>query len=89
MFSLADALLELPILYVGGVYTYFGNQPFWSAKYFPLPGWILVVNGALPIAAAATVLLLGSFNDRRYRFAIPVAIPLSAFAAYAGFAWPA
>lgn len=35
VFCVMDAVLELPILYVGGVYTYFGNQPFWEADWFP------------------------------------------------------
>lgn len=89
LFSLADGLLELPILYAGGVYTYFGHQPFWDADWFPLPGWILIINGALPVAAAAGVLLLGSLRDRRYLWAIPAVIPMSGFAVYAAFAWPA
>jgi lipoprotein signal peptidase len=87
-FCVADAVLEMPILYAGGVYTYFGHQPFWNADVFPLPGWYIVANGLLPMAGAAIVLLLSSLGDRRYLWTIPVAIPLSIFAVYAAFAWP-
>lgn len=87
-FALADGLLELPILYAGGVYTYFGHQPFYDAGWFPLPGWYIVANGVLPITAAAAVVLLGSLQDRRARWLIPLAIPMSIFAVYASFAWP-
>ena len=88
VFCAMDAVLELPILYAGGVYTYFGHQPFWSADAFPLPGWYIVLNGILPMAAAAAVLMLGSLRDRRYAYAIPVAIPMSIFAVYTSVAWP-
>lgn len=87
-FCAMDAALELPILYAGGVYTYFGHQPFWSADAFPLPGWYIVLNGILPLAAAAAVLMLGSLRDRRYAYAIPVVIPMFIFAVYTSFAWP-
>jgi hypothetical protein len=88
VFCVADALLELPILYAGGVYEYFGHQPFWNADWFPLPGWYIVANGLLPVTAAACVLLLSGLGDRRYLWTLPVAIPLSIFAVYASFAWP-
>jgi hypothetical protein len=87
-FCAMDAVLELPILYAGGVYTYFGHQPFFNAGWFPLPGWYILLNGVLPMAAAAAVLLLGSLDDRRYTYAIPIAIPMAIFAVYASFAWP-
>ncbi|BBZ78621.1 hypothetical protein MANY_39580 [Mycolicibacterium anyangense] len=88
VFCVMDAVLELPILYVGGVYTYFGNQPFWEADWFPLPGWYIFANGELPFAAAAVVLLLSSLGDRRYAYAIPIAKPMATFAVYAAIAWP-
>ncbi|WP_028934936.1 hypothetical protein [Pseudonocardia spinosispora] len=88
VFCVMDTVLELPILYVGGVYTYFGNQPFWDAQWFPLPGWYIFANGELPFTAAAVVLLLSSLGDRRYAYSIPIAIPLVTFAVYAAIAWP-
>ena len=88
LFCVMDAVLELPILYVGGVYTYFGHQPFWNADWFPLPGWYIFANGELPFAAAAGVLLLSSLNDRRYAYSIPIVIPMCTFAVYAAIAWP-
>lgn len=87
-FCVMDALLEMPILYAGGVYTYFGDQPFWDAEYFPLPAWYILLNGELPMAAAAGVLMLSSLKDRLYMWVIPIAIPMFIFAVYASFAWP-
>lgn len=83
VFCVMDALLELPILYAGGVYRYFGSQPFFDGSWFPLPGWYIVLNGVLPLAAAGGVLLAG-----RRRALIPVLMPMSLFAVYAAMAWP-
>jgi len=88
VFCVMDTLLELPILYAGGVYTYFGDQPLWHADVFPLPGWYIFTNGLLPMTAAVAVLLLGALGDRRYLLLTPVAIPMSIFAVYAATAWP-
>jgi hypothetical protein len=88
VFCVMDTLLELPILYAGGVYTYFGDQPLWDADVFPLPGWYIFTNGLLPLTGAAAVLLLQSLGDRRYLLLIPAAIPMSIFAVYAASAWP-
>jgi hypothetical protein len=88
LFCVMDFLLELPILYIGGVYTYFGNQPFWSKTWFPLPGWYAALNGLLPLAAAAAVLLLLSLKGRGHLWSIPLAIPMAIFAVYAATAWP-
>ena len=88
LFCVMDFLLELPILYIGGVYTYFGNQPFWSHTWFPLPGWYVMLNGLLPLAAAGAVMLLLSFKGRGHLWSIPLAIPMAIFAVYAATAWP-
>jgi hypothetical protein len=88
LFCVMDFLLELPILYIGGVYTYFGNQPFWSSTWFPLPGWYAALNGLLPLAAAAAVLLLVSLRGRGHRWSIPLVVPMAIFAVYAATAWP-
>jgi hypothetical protein len=88
LFCVMDFLLELPILYIGGVYTYFGNQPFWSRTWFPLPGWYAALNGLLPLAAAAAVLLMLSLKGRGHVWSIPLAIPMAIFAVYAATAWP-
>jgi hypothetical protein len=88
LFCVMDFLLELPILYIGGVYTYFGNQPFWSKTWFPLPGWYAALNGLLPLAAVVAVLLLLSLKGRGHVWSIPLAIPMAIFAVYAATAWP-
>ena len=88
LFSFMDAVLELPILYAGGVYTYFGQQPFYDPTWFPLPAWYIAANGVLPITACAAVVLVSSLGDRRAQWLIPVVIPMSVFAVYASFAWP-
>jgi hypothetical protein len=88
IFLAMDAVLELPLLYVTDIYTYFGNQPFWWPPYFPLPGWYLVLNALLPLAAARSVIYLLGFNRGRYEWLIPAAIPMSLFAIYGATAWP-
>jgi hypothetical protein len=88
LFCVMDFLLELPILYIGGVYTYFGNQPFWSSTWFPLPGWYVMLNGLLPLAAAGAVMLLLSLKRRGHLWSIPIAIPMAIFAVYSATAWP-
>jgi len=83
-----DAVLELPLLYVSDIYTYFGNQPFWWPPYFPLPGWYFFLNALLPLAAARAVAYLLSLNRPAYVWLIPVIIPMSLFATYGATAWP-
>ncbi|HVS42466.1 MAG TPA: hypothetical protein VMU20_09365 [Candidatus Dormibacteraeota bacterium] len=88
LFCAMDFFLELPILYIGGVYTYFGNQPFWSSHWLPLPLWYAPLNGLLPLAAAGAAVLLLSLRGRAHVWSIPVAIPMAIFAVYAATAWP-
>jgi hypothetical protein len=88
VFLAMDAVLELPVLWVTNIYTYFGNQPFWWPPYLPLPGWYLVLNALLPLAAARAVVFLMSFGKTGYLWLIPAAIPMSLFAIYAATAWP-
>ncbi len=88
IFLAMDAVLELPMLWVTDIYTYFGNQPFWWPPYLPLPAWYLVLNALLPLAAARAVSYLLSFNRDGYLWFIPVAIPMSLFAVYGATAWP-
>jgi hypothetical protein len=83
-----DAVLELPLLYVSDIYTYFGNQPFWWPPYFPLPGWYFFLNALLPLAAARAVTYLLDLDRPRYLWLIPVIIPMSLFATYGATAWP-
>ncbi len=88
IFLAMDAVLELPLLWVTDVYTYFGNQPFWWPPYLPLPAWYLVLNALLPLAAARAVLHILNFGKSGYLWLIPVAIPMSLFAIYGATAWP-
>jgi hypothetical protein len=88
VFCVLDAALELPVLYIGGVYTYFGHQPFWNSSWLPLPVWYVFVNAVLPFAGATAVLVLSALRDRRFLCAVPVVIPLATFATFTAVAWP-
>jgi hypothetical protein len=88
IFLAMDAVLELPLLYISDIYTYFGNQPFWWPPYFPLPGWYFFLNALLPLTAARAVTYLLGLNRPRYVWLIPVIIPMSLFATYGATAWP-
>ena len=88
IFLAMAAVLELPMLWVTDIYTYFGNQPFWWPPYLPLPAWYLVLNALLPLAAARAVVYLLGFGKSGYLWLIPAAIPMSLFAIYGATAWP-
>jgi hypothetical protein len=88
IFLAMDAVLELPLLYVSDIYTYFGNQPFWWPPYFPLPGWYFILNALLPLAAGRAVAHLLSLNRPNYVWLIPIVVPMSLFATYGATAWP-
>ncbi len=88
VFLAMDAVLEIPILWITDIYTYFGNQPFWWPPLFPLPAWYLVLNALLPLAAARAVMLLLGLAKPWYLWLIPAAIPMSVFAIYGATAWP-
>jgi hypothetical protein len=88
LFLLADAVLEIPVLWLTDIYTYFGHQPFWYPPYFPLPAWYLVLNALLPLAAARAVLYLCEFKSSAYLWLIPIIMPMSLYAIYSATAWP-
>jgi hypothetical protein len=88
IFLAMDAVLELPLLYISNIYTYFGKQPFWWPPYFPLPGWYFVLNALLPLAAGRSVAYLLSLQKPVYLWLIPIMIPMSLFATYGATAWP-
>jgi hypothetical protein len=88
IFLAMDAVLELPLLYVTDIYTYFGHQPFWWPPYFPLPGWYFVLNALLPLAAGRAVTYLLSLQKPLYLWLVPIIIPMSLFATYGATAWP-
>ncbi|MHB8693661.1 MAG: hypothetical protein ACYDHH_20685 [Solirubrobacteraceae bacterium] len=89
LFVAMDALFEITVLKLGGIYTYWGaHQPLWNHEWFPLPGWYLAINGLLPLIAAGFVMLVLSTRDARLHWTIPVVVPMSMFVVYAMTAWP-
>lgn len=89
LFVAMDALFEVSVLKMGGIYTYWGShQPLWNRTYFPLPGWYLAINGLLPLMGAAFVMVLLSARERHLRWCIPVVMPMSMFGVYAMTSWP-
>lgn len=81
------AVLELPILYLTNIYTYYGVHPFFF-RWLPLPLWVPVVNATLPFCMASICLLLGSTGRRMHLWLIPIVMPAGLFAIYFAEAWP-
>jgi hypothetical protein len=85
----ADLLLEIPIIKIAKLYTYWGDtQPFYSQKWFPLPAWYLTTNRLFDLVPAITILMVMSAGKRRLVWTIPVVMPMSIYAAYALVTWP-
>jgi len=83
-------VLELPILFLTDVYTYYGaNQPFFDSDWFPLPLWYPVLNGTLPFCMAMLAMLIASSGERWHLWLIPVLMPAYLFGIYFAMGWPA
>ena len=83
-------VLELPILFLTDIYTYYGaNQPFFDSDWFPLPLWYPVLNGTLPFCMATLAMLVGSSGRPWHLYLIPVLMPAYLFGIYFAMGWPA
>jgi hypothetical protein len=84
----ADFVLEVPALWSGKIYTYYGDQPLWWPPYMPLPLWYVTANGLLPVwgalAVTAAERLLGKWRNA----AIVLLIPASAVGIFTATAFP-
>lgn len=87
--AVADLLLEVPIIKIAKLYTYYGdNQPFFSQQWFPLPLWLIVTNRLFDLVPALLVVLLMSFRSKWVIAAIPVVMFGSMYVSYAFVVWP-
>ncbi len=87
--TVADLLIEIPILLWGGLYQYWGdNQPLWNPVWFPLPLWFIIINRLLSLVPALVIFGIMSTRARHIEWVIPFVIPGSLMAAYALAGWP-
>jgi hypothetical protein len=87
--AVADLLLEVPIIKIAKLYTYYGdNQPFFSQQWFPLPLWFITTNRLFDLVPAMLIVLLMSFRSKWVIAAIPVVMFGSMYVSYAFVVWP-
>jgi hypothetical protein len=87
--AIADLLLEIPIIKIAKLYTYYGdNQPFFNQHWFPLPLWFISTNRLFDLVPALVILLLMSFRTKWVISAIPFVMFGSMYASYAFVTWP-
>lgn len=87
--AIADLLLEIPIIKIAGLYTYYGdNQPFFNEHWFPLPLWFISTNRLFDLVPALLILVLMSFKTKWVIAAIPVVMFGSMYVSYGFVAWP-
>jgi hypothetical protein len=87
--AIADLLLEIPIIKIAKLYTYYGdNQPFFNQHWFPLPLWFISTNRLFDLVPALSILVLMSFKSKWMIAAIPVVMFVSMYVSYSFVAWP-
>lgn len=83
-----DVFIEVPLSHVVTLYHYFGDQQPFFSDIWRLPAWMIFVNGAMPLAAAAGALGVRALHHRPAWAMLPIVIPGSQFALYAAVSWP-
>jgi hypothetical protein len=87
--AVADLLLEIPIIKIAKLYTYYGeNQPFFNQHWFPLPLWFISTNRLFDLVPALLILLLMSFRSKWVIAAIPPVMFGSMYISYGFVSWP-
>jgi hypothetical protein len=87
--AIADLLLEVPIIKIAKLYTYYGdNQPFFNQHWFPLPLWFISTNRLFDLIPALLILLLMNFRTKWVIALIPAVIFGSMYVSYAFVTWP-
>jgi hypothetical protein len=87
--AVADLLLEVPIIKIAKLYTYYGgNQPFFNQHWFPLPLWFISTNRLFDLVPALLILLLMSFRTKWVIAMIPAVMFGSMYVSYAFVTWP-
>lgn len=89
LIALADLALEVPIIKIAELYTYWGDtQPFYSQEWFPLPLWFIVTNRWFDLLPALILMALMSTRIRHIEWAIPVVMVAGCYVTYASVTWP-
>jgi hypothetical protein len=83
-----DILIEIPLSHVVTLYAYYGDHNPFLSSVWRLPAWMIFVNGAMPLAAAAAVLAVCATGKKAMLWLIPVIVPASQFGLYATVSWP-
>lgn len=87
--AVADLLLEVPIIKIAKLYTYWGdNQPFYSQDWFPLPLWFIFTNRVFDLAPALLLVVLMSFKSKWVIAGIPMLMFGSMYVSYGVVSWP-
>jgi len=87
--AVADLLLEVPIIKIAKLYTYWGaNQPFYSQEWFPLPLWFIFTNRVFDLAPALLLVVLMSFKSKWVIAGIPMLMFGSMYVSYGVVSWP-
>lgn len=87
--AVADLLLEVPIIKIAKLYTYYGeNQPFFHQDWFPLPLWFIFTNRVFDLVPALLLVVLMSFRSKWVIAGIPVLMFGSMYVSYAFVTWP-
>jgi hypothetical protein len=89
LIALADLALEIPIIKIAGLYTYWGDtQPYYSQDFFPLPLWFIVTNRWFDLAPALILMSLMATRIRHIEWAIPFVMVAGCYITYASVTWP-
>jgi hypothetical protein len=83
--TIAQVLLEVPILRFAHAYVYYGNQPLGDGHFWPLPVWNMTSPWLLMIPPAIVIVGLLSLPERGQSYLIPAVVPACYLGAY-GFA---
>jgi len=86
---MANLLVEIPILAVTHLYTYYGsNQPFFNHPWFPVPGWFYTTNVMFVLVPAFILAMIARMKEPRLLWLTPVVVLSGGYAGYALVAWP-
>lgn len=88
--AVADLLLEIPIIKIAKLYTYYGDtQPFYSQDWFPLPLWFITTNRVFDLVPALLILVLMTASKSKWIIlAIPPVMWGSMYVSYGFVTWP-
>lgn len=89
LIALADLALEIPIIKIAELYTYWGDtQPFYDQTWFPLPLWFIVTNRWFDLLPALLLMGLMSTRIKHIEWSIPVVMVAGCYITYGSVTWP-